>query len=89
MIEGVWISNYCLHTKGFPKLLYATMQRLQIQERPEYEGHEYEEHGIEHCEVTVYIAKSEGFPDIADAWSMTATGFCFTDTYQAVTRKAL
>ena len=67
MTEGVWISSYYLHTKGFPKLLYATMQRLQIQERPEYEGHEYEEHGTERCEVTVYIAKSEHFPDIADA----------------------
>jgi hypothetical protein len=42
MTEGVWISSYCLHTEGFPKLLYTTMQRLGIQERLEYEGYEYE-----------------------------------------------
>jgi hypothetical protein len=67
MTEGVWISSCCLHTEGFPKLLYATMQRLGIQERPKYEGREYEEHGTERCEVTIYIAKSEDFPDIAKA----------------------
>jgi hypothetical protein len=89
MAGGVWISSHCLHTEGFPKLLYATMQRLGIQERPEYEGREYEEHGTERCEVTIYIAKSDDFPDIAEAWSMTATGFRFADTYQAVARKAL
>jgi hypothetical protein len=55
------------------------MQRLGIQRRPEYEGREYEEHGIERCEVTIYVAKSEDFPDIAEAWSMTATGFRFTN----------
>jgi hypothetical protein len=49
MIEGVWISSYCLHIEGFSKLLYATMQRLGIQEHLEYEGHEYEEHGTKHC----------------------------------------
>ena len=89
MTEGVWISSYCLHTKGFPKLLYATMQRLGIQEHLEYVGQEYDEHGTKRYEVTVYITKSEDFPDIADAWSTTATRFCFTHTYQAVARKAL
>jgi hypothetical protein len=39
--------------------------------------------------LTIYVTKSEDFPDIAEAWSMTATGFCFTDTYQAIARKAL
>ncbi|XP_066351100.1 uncharacterized protein [Miscanthus floridulus] len=82
MAEGVWISSYCLHTEGFPKLLYATMQRLGIQERLEYEGHEYEEYGTEHCEVTIYIAKSEDFPNIAEAWSMTATGFRYALTLE-------
>jgi hypothetical protein len=75
MAEGVWISNYCLHTKGFPKLLYATMQRFGIQEHPKYKGLEYEEHGTERCEVTVYIAKTKDFTDLANAWSMIATGF--------------
>jgi hypothetical protein len=89
MAEGVWTCSYCLHTNGFPKLLYATMQRLGIKERPEYEGREYYEQHVERYEVTVYIAKSEDFPDITDDWSMTATEFRFTDTYQAVARKAL
>jgi hypothetical protein len=89
MTDGVWISSYFLHTKGFPKLLYATMQRLGIQERLEYEGREYEQHDTECCEVTIYIMKSEDFPDIAEAWSMIATGFRFTDTYQAIAHKAL
>ena len=39
--------------------------------------------------ITVYIAKSEDFPNIADTWSMTTIGFHFTDTYQDITRKAL
>jgi hypothetical protein len=57
------------------------MHRLGIQKRPEYEGREYEELGTERCEVTIYIAKSDDFLDIAEAWSMTATGFRFADTY--------
>ena len=88
MTEGIWISSYCLHTEGFPKLLYATKQRLGIQERPKYECREYEEHGTERCEVTVYIAKSEDFPDVTEAWSMTITEFRFIDTYQAIARKS-
>ena len=65
------------------------MQRLGIQECPECEGSEYEEHGTMHYDDTVYIAKSEDFADIAKAWSTIATGFCFIDTYQDITRKAL
>jgi hypothetical protein len=37
----------------------------------------------------VYVGKSEDFPDIAEAWSITATEFQFADTYQAAARKAL
>jgi hypothetical protein len=33
--------------------------------------------------------KSEDFPNIAKAWSTTITGFCFTNTYQTIARKAL
>jgi hypothetical protein len=65
------------------------MQRLGIKGHPEYEGREYIEHEIEWCEVTVYVGKSEDFPDIAEAWSITTTGFRFADTYQFATRKAL
>ena len=86
---GPWISSYCIHTQGFPQLLYTTMQSLGIRERPEYGGREYEEHGTERCEVTVYIDKSDDYPDITGEWSTTVTGFRFPDTYQAVARKAL
>ena len=64
-------------------------KKLKVKDRPEYEGREYEKHGTERCEVTVYIGKSEEFPDITEAWNMTATGFLFVNTYQVVVRKAL
>jgi len=88
-MAGAWVSSYCLNTEGFPKILYATLQKLGVKDRPEYEGREYEKHGTERCEVTVYIGKSEEFLDITEAWNVTAIGFCFVDTYQAVARKAL
>ena len=86
---GAWVSTYCLNIEGFPRILHATLQKLEVNDRPEYEGREYEEHGTERCEVTVYIGKSEEFPDLTEAWSVTATGFRFTDTYQVVACKAL
>ena len=63
-------------------------KKLGVKDCPEYEGCEYEKHGTERCEVTIYIGKSE-FPNITEAWNVTATGFCFDDTYQVVARKAL
>ena len=48
-----------------------------------------EEHGIERCEVTVYIGKSEEFSDLTETWNVTVTGFRFVDTYQVVARKSL
>ena len=66
-MAGAWVSSYCLNTEGFPKILYATLQKLGVKDRPEYKGREYEKHGTERCEVTVYIRKSEEFPDITEA----------------------
>ena len=66
-MAGAWVSSYCLNTEGFPKILYATLQKLRDKDRPEYEGHEYEKHGTKRCEVTVYIGKSEEFLDITEA----------------------
>ena len=83
-MAGAWVSSYCLNIEGFPRILHATLQKLRVKDRPEYK-----EHGTERCEVTVYIGKSEEFPDLTEAWSVTATGFCFVDTYQVVARKAL
>ena len=88
-MAGIWVSSYCLNVKGFPRILHATLQKLGVKDRPEYEGREYQKHGTDRCEVTVYIGKSEEFPDITEGWSVTATGFSFTDTYQVVARKAL
>jgi hypothetical protein len=65
----------------FPKILYATLQKLGVKDHPEYEGHEYIKHGTERCEVTVYIGKSEEFPNITEAWNVISTGFRFGDTY--------
>ena len=65
-MAGAWVSSYC-RTEGFPKILYATLQKLRVKDRPEYEGHEYEKLGTERCEVTIYIGKSEEFPDITEA----------------------
>ena len=64
---GAWVSSYCLTTEGFPKILYATLQKLRVKDRLEYEGCEYEKHGTEQCEVTIYIGKSEEFLDITKA----------------------
>ena len=88
-MAGAWVSSYCLNIEGFPRILHATLQKLRVKGHPEYENHEYEEHGTERCEVTVYIGKSEEFPDLTEAWSVTATGFSIIDTYQAVAHKAL
>ena len=75
--------------EGFPRIRHATLQKLKVKDHPEYEGREYEELGTERCEVTIYIGKSEEFPNLTEAWNVTATGFCFIDTYQVVARKAL
>ena len=88
-MAGDWVSSCCLNIEGFPRILHATLQKLGVKDYPEYEGHEYEEHGTERCEVTVYIGKSEEFPDLTEAWNVTATGFRFIDTYQVVAHKAL
>ena len=86
---GAWVISYCLNVEGFPRILHATLQKVGVKDRPEYEGHEYEKHGTKRCEVTVYIGKSEEFPGITEAWNVTTTGFCFIDIYQVVARKAL
>ena len=66
-MAGDWVSSYCLNVEGFPRILHATLQKLGVKDRPEYEGCEYEEHGTERCEVTVYIEKSEECPDLTVA----------------------
>ena len=88
-MAGAWVSSYYLNIEGFPRILHATLQKLRVNDRPEYEGREYEKYGTEWCEVTVYIGKSEEFLNITKAWNVTTTGFRFVDTNQVVARKAL
>ena len=66
-MAGAGVSSYFLNTEGFPKILYATLQKLGVKDHPKYEGREYEMHGTDWCEVTVYIGKSEEFPDLTEA----------------------
>ena len=66
-MAGAWVSSYCLNIEDFPRILHATLQKLRVKDHPEYEGHEYEKHGPERCEVTIYIDKSEEFHDISEA----------------------
>ena len=64
---GACVSSYCLNAEGFPNILNATLQKIGVKDHPEYEGREYEKHGTERCEVTIYIGKSEEFPDMTKA----------------------
>ena len=64
---GAWVSSYCLNIEGFPRILHAILQKLGVKDHPEYEGREYEKHGTKRCEVTIYIRKSEEFPDLTEA----------------------
>ena len=66
-MAGAWVSSYCLNVECFPRILHATFQKFGVRDRPEYEGHEYEESGTERYEVTAYIGKSEEFPDLTEA----------------------
>ena len=88
-MAGAWVSTYCLNIVGFPRILHATVQKLEVKDHPKYEGREYEEHDTERCEVTVYIRKSEEFPDLTEAWSVTATGFSFIDTVDRISSAVL
>ena len=66
-MTGAWVSSYCLNVEGFSRIHHATMQKLRVKDGHEYESREYEEHGTKRCEVTVYIGKSEEFPDLTEA----------------------
>ena len=66
-MAGAWVSSYCLNVEDFPRILHASLQKLEVKYRPKYEGLEYEKHGTERCEVTVYIRKSEEFPNLTEA----------------------
>ena len=64
------------------------MTRLDFMEHPEYVGREFEEYDIERCEVTIHVGAHEDHPE-KKLWSVTTTGFRFSDTYQAIARKAM
>ena len=66
-MAGAWVSSYCLNVEGIPIILHATLQKLGVKDCPEYEGHEYEKHGTDRCDVTIYIGKSEEFPNLTES----------------------
>jgi hypothetical protein len=78
-------TSFCQNEDGFPKLLRACIVRLEIRSQPEYDGHEFIEHGTEKCVVTVYIGSSPHHVE----WSVTAARYRFKDTCQVIARKAL
>ena len=61
-MAGAWVSTYCLNVEGFPRILHATLQKLEVRDHPKYEGREYEKHVTERCEVTVYIDRVKSSP---------------------------
>jgi hypothetical protein len=78
-------TSFCQNEDGFPKLIGACTVRLRIWSQPEYDGHEFVEHGTEKCVVTVYIGSRPHHVE----WSVTAAGHRFKGTCQVVARKAL
>jgi hypothetical protein len=88
MAEERETNSQCLEEPGFPKLLFACMDRVGIYERLEYSSREYEDRGTLRCEMIIFIRRSRRFPDI-DPFNVTATGFRLQDTYQVAARKAL
>jgi hypothetical protein len=77
-------TSFCQNEDDFPKLLRACTVHLRIRGQPEYDGHEFVEHGTEKCVVTVYIGSSLHHAE----WSVTSAGHRFKDTCH-VARKAL
>jgi hypothetical protein len=66
-------------------LLRACAVRLGIRSQPEYDGHEFIEHGTEKGVMTVYIGSNLHHVE----WSVTTVGHRFRDICQVVARKAL
>jgi hypothetical protein len=64
-------------------------KKLRVKDHLKYEGREYMKQGTKRCKVTIYIGKSEEFPDVTEAYNVTATGFRFGDTYHVAACKAL
>jgi hypothetical protein len=81
-------NNQCLEEPGFPKLLFACMDRVGIYERPEYSSREYEDRGTLWCEMIIFIGRRRSFLDI-DPFNVTATGYRLQDTYQVAAWKTL
>ena len=61
-MAGAWVSTYSLNVEGFPKILHATLQKLGVNDRPEYEGREYEEHGTERLRLPSTSGSVKSFP---------------------------
>lgn len=56
-MEDTWARSDCLTIKGFPPLLWETLQHLGVTERPLYYCREYEEDGKPKCEIHLHIVE--------------------------------
>jgi hypothetical protein len=73
---------------GLPNLLLLSLERVGVRDPPEFVYREYERYGTLRCKVLIFVGRSTLYPDI-EPWFVSATGFCFADTYPKAARKAL
>jgi hypothetical protein len=70
-----------------PNLLLLSLERVGVRDPPEFVYREYERYITLWCKVLIFVGRSTLYPDI-EPWFVSATGFCFADTYPKAARKA-
>jgi hypothetical protein len=83
-----WNGGVCSIQPGLPNLLLLSLERVGVSDPPEFFYREYERYGTLRCKVLIFVGRSTLYPDI-EPWFISATGFCFADTYPKAARKAL
>jgi len=61
-MDDDWVKSDGLQARGFPPLLWETLQRLGYTEAPMYYGREYIEDGAPKCEIRVRIPEHPSCP---------------------------
>ena len=56
-MDDNWVKSDCLTIRGFPQLLWETLQCLGCTEPPIYYGLEYQEDGMPKCEVHLHVTE--------------------------------
>ena len=88
MANDEWSSRICHVEPGLPKLLLLSLERLGVEDTPEYVYREYDSRGTLRCDMMIFVEKSTRYPDV-EPWFISTTGFRFPDTYRKAARKAL